>query len=434
MSRPLLPLSAMDTAWWHMDRADNPLVINALLILEEGADVPAVIERFVERVVRVYRRFRQVVFKPSAVVSVPVWKDVEVVLTDHIQHAHIDEPGQLEDLWATVGSLLGVPLDRDQPLWSLTDIRGLGSQQRVLLFRTHHVIGDGMAMAKLLLSVCDEKDVSLPRPRGRSHRPNGAWVTRMAAHLDAGVDMVRATAELLAMNPESSSPLVGPLNGMKHIAWSEPVPLSCIQTVRDGLGGSVNDVLVAAVAGALHTTLDDPQLVDLRALVPVYLHPLDAPIPDDLGNHFAPIFLRLPSSTPDAVGRLEQVRRRTNILKGGQMPLVTAAGVHVIGHAPQFVEDVAVDHFASRASLVLTNMPGPRRAVHVAGARIDDIVFFVPQPASIGVGLSLFSYNENVRLGVSADIARDVSPIRLVQAFATELKVLEAAAKQVRTV
>jgi diacylglycerol O-acyltransferase len=397
----------MDTAWWHMDRADNPLVINALLILEEGADVPAVIERFVERVVRVYRRFRQVVFKPSAVVSVPVWKDVEVVLTDHIQHAHIDEPGQLEDLWATVGSLLGVPLDRDQPLWSLTDIRGLGSQQRVLLFRTHHVIGDGMAMAKLLLSVCDEKDVSLPRPRGRSHRPNGAWVTRMAAHLDAGVDMVRATAELLAMNPESSSPLVG---------------------------GSVNDVLVAAVAGALHTTLDDPQLVDLRALVPVYLHPLDAPIPDDLGNHFAPIFLRLPSSTPDAVGRLEQVRRRTNILKGGQMPLVTAAGVHVIGHAPQFVEDVAVDHFASRASLVLTNMPGPRRAVHVAGARIDDIVFFVPQPASIGVGLSLFSYNENVRLGVSADIARDVSPIRLVQAFATELKVLEAAAKQVRTV
>ncbi len=429
----MLPLSAMDTAWLHMDRSDNPLVINALLVLEQSADIAAVIDRFVELVVHEYPRFRQVVLTRPGVVSVPVWKDVEVVLTDHLQHVHLAPAGLKEDLWATVGPLLDAPLSPDQPLWSLTDIRGLASQQRVLLFRAHHVIGDGMAMAKLLLSLCDEDDVGLPRPRGRAQAPDGPWVERVTARLDAGVDMVRAATQLVTMNPETPSPLMGPLDGTKQVAWSEPFPLSRIQTVRDALGGTVNDVLVSAVAGALHVTLDDPELADLHALVPVYLHPLSAPIPKDLGNHFAPIFLRLPSSTPNAVTRLQHVRRRTHSLKKGQMPLVSAAAVHVIGHAPRSVENVAVDHFAARASLVLTNVPGPRSAVHVAGARIDDILFFVPQPASIGVGLSLFSYNGSVRLGVSADSARDLSPERLARAFAAELTALEAAAKRVGT-
>jgi len=426
---PITPVRAADATWLNLDRPDNPLVIDALLLMQAGADIPAIIDRFVNRVVLTYPRFRQVV-EAHGVTRTPVWRAVELNLDDHLHEARIADPGRREDLWDTIGELLDARLELSRPLWSLTVIRGLASGEVLLLFRAHHVIGDGMAMAQILLSVADEDDVPMPRPRGRIRPAGGDWTDRIIADLDTGVDAMRAATELLSMSPDPPSILSGPLAGTKRFAWSEPTPLALIQAIRSQLGGTVNDVLVSAVAGALNAMGGEGVMPDVHALVPVYLRPLHEPIPRDLGNHFAPVFLRLPSRVADPAQRLERVRARSEALKNGQMPLVGAVGVQAMGFVPRLVEAAAVDFFATRASLVLTNVPGPTDTVHVVGARIEDMVFFVPQPSSIGVGLSLFSYNGQVRMGVSVDAARDIEPSALATAFTHALIALAAQAEQ----
>lgn len=427
------PLRAADATWLNMDREDNPLVIDALLLLQPGADVSAVVRRFIEQVVVPYPRFRQVVVDTPGLVRSAAWKPVELDLSHHVSRVRLPAPASRDVLWSAVGAQLERRLDPERPLWSLTVIEGLESRQAALLFRAHHVIGDGMAMAQLLLSVCDEDEISMPRPRGRTGRATGDWTERIMADIDTSLDLFRAATELLAIAPDPPSPLSGPLGGKKRIAWSNPVPLSHVQAVREHLGGTVNDVLVSTVAGALRRAVDHPDLPDVHALIPVYLRPQHAPLPKDLGNHFAPVFLRLPCCEPGPVARHARVMQRTHALKRGQMPLVAAMGVRAIGVAPRRVETVAINHFASRASLVLTNVPGPYNAVHIAGARIDDIIFFVPQPASIGVGLSLFSYDGRVRLGVSVDVERDVDPAAVARAFGEAFAALLSQANVVET-
>ncbi len=421
----MTPLRPMDAAWLHMDRPDNPLVINAVLLLEAGVDIEAVISRFLDVVVYPYPRFQQVIAESPVGVGPPMWVPAGLTLADHIHRVRLPEPGTLGDLCSFIGTRMSEPLPRGRPLWSLTVISGRATGQVGLLFRAHHVIGDGMALGKLLMSVCDEEDVGLPRPSGRSQSEQRSVIQKVAHGLEAGLDVARAAEELLGMPRDPDSILTGPLSGRKLVAWSEPVSLADVRAIREAFGGTVNDVFVAALSGALRRVLEvHDHLPDIHALVPVYLRPLDAPVPEELGNHFAPVIIRLPTSSPDPVVRLRHVRTRIDALKDGQMLLVAAAAVNAMGMVPRPVEHLIVDFFAERASLILTNVPGPREVVHVCGARVDDIVFFVPQPADIGLGLSLFSYRGHVRLGVAADALRLTEPDRVAQAFVDELAVL----------
>jgi hypothetical protein len=239
-----------------------------------------------------------------------------------------------------------------------------------------------------------------------------------------------ALGKLLVMPPDPRSPLRGPLNIRKVAAWSEAIPLERVKAVGRALGGTVNDVLLTAVTGALRRYLHqhDAPLEDVHALVPVNLRPLDAPIPRELGNRFGVVFLRLPVHLEEPRRRLREVSKRMEALKRSPEAVVTSGALELLGRTPAALERIAVDVMGSKASLVATNVPGPRQPVSLAGTRLDGLTFWVPQAGHVGLGVSLFSYAGQVTVGVASDASRVPDPGALVAAFQEELDALATTA------
>ncbi|MFP2901788.1 WS/DGAT domain-containing protein, partial [Corallococcus sp. 4LFB] len=193
------------------------------------------------------------------------------------------------------------------------------------------------------------------------------------------------------------------------------------------LGGTVNDVLLTAVTGALRRYLAtrDAPLEDVHALVPVNLRPLDAPVPRELGNRFGVVFLRLPVHLAEPRRRLREVAKRMEHLKRSPEAVLTSGMLELLGHTPAALERAVVDVMGTKASLVATNVPGPRQPVSLAGTRLGGLTFWVPQAGHVGLGISLFSYAGQVTVGVASDASRVPDPGALVSAFQEELAALE---------
>jgi WS/DGAT/MGAT family acyltransferase len=183
------------------------------------------------------------------------------------------------------------------------------------------------------------------------------------------------------------------------------------------------------VAGALRLYLaekgDDIDGLRLRAVVPVNLRPLDDL--DRLGNRFGLVFLPLPVGEDDPIARLETVKRRMNRIKRSPEAFVTFALLRLIGFTgPGFVS-WAINLFGTKASAVLTNVPGPREALRLAGKVVDGLMFWVPQSGHLGLGVSILSYRGGVRVGIAGDAALLPDPEVLVEAYSRALDELRAA-------
>ena len=189
----------------------------------------------------------------------------------------------------------------------------------------------------------------------------------------------------------------------------------------------MNDVLVATVAGALRRYLvlggADVKDLELRAMVPVNVR---RPGDLELGNRFGLVVLGLPVGIADPLSRLAAVKRRMDRLKATPEALVTMGILRAMGHAPRKVEGLGVSFFATKASMVLTNVPGPRAPLAIAGSRITRLMFWVPQSGRMGLGISIFSYAGEVTLGVMADAGIVPDPQALVGELHVELASLAA--------
>ena len=193
---------------------------------------------------------------------------------------------------------------------------------------------------------------------------------------------------------------------------------------------TVNDLLTAALAGALREELlaaGDRVDTDIRALVPVNLRPqLPEALAGAMGNCFGLVFLELPISAATPADRLAVIRARTEALKRTPDAVVTYAVLDAIGHLPGPVEFFVTEFFSRKASLVVTNVPGPRERLHVAGHELDRMMFNVPHPAALGLGVSILSYAGEVRVGARADMAVMKDPNVFVRRFAGEVAALGA--------
>ena len=279
------------------------------------------------RLVDEFPRFRQRVSEPLA--RPPRFEDdPEFDVDQHLHRLALPVPGDRAALEELVSDLITPPLDPTRPLWHVYLIEGFG-EGCALLFRIHHCIADGVALARVMLSLTDaEPDASIaPAPPGHPHGPGGRLRSlarpatgtlaagrrvagavvhegmetlmhpRHAASLAATAGRDTATlAKLLTASADTRSALTGPLHGSRRVAWSTPFPLDRVKRAGRRSGATINDVLVAAFTGALHTyLLDRDSLVDeLHIMVPFNLRPLDKPLPRDLGNDFGLILLALP--------------------------------------------------------------------------------------------------------------------------------------------
>jgi WS/DGAT/MGAT family acyltransferase len=230
------------------------------------------------------------------------------------------------------------------------------------------------------------------------------------ARTAAGLARELAHIGLLAEDPPTC--LKHSLTGVRRVAWGSPLPFSEVHTLAQAFGCTVNDVLMSTLAGALgrylelrgHTHLAS---MKLHAAVPVNMRAAcDSQVA--LGNRFGLVFVELPIAIRDPLKRLAEMHRTLQELKKSPQALLTMSLLSAVGSLPAAVEQSALAVLSDKASLVASNVPGPRERLHLAGVPISQLLFWVPQAGRIGTGVSMLTYQEHVHFGIVSD--RNVIP------------------------
>ncbi len=426
------PMSHADAAWLRMDRPTNLMVINALLRFDTAPDWDAVREVVMERIVGRFPSFRRVA--RTSVTGAHWEDDPDFDPEAHVHRVALPAPHDEAALRELVGSLAVMPLDHKRPLWEAYLIEDVGDGAAMLL-RIHHAIGDGVALARVMLSAADGGVDGPGFGASNGHGPSMASrVAAAALHprrlagralTDAG-----ALAKLIAPRFESSDVLKAPPHVARHVAWSRPVELWRVQRTARAFRVTVNDVLVAAVAGALRDRLGATE--PLHALVPFNLRSLDGPLPSGLGNRFGLVLLELPVHVEGRVDRLCEASRRMDAIKASDEGAIAYGILDAMGRAPAAIESRLIDYFSAKASMVLTNVIGPRTKVTLGGTAVDAVLVWAPCTGSMQMSVSLFSYGGKVSVGFLTDPGVVDDPQDLADGFRAELLALARRARTIR--
>lgn len=449
MSVSRQPLASADAAWLQMDRPTNLMVVNSVMLFDEPVTLGQLTEVLASRLIAAYPRFSQRVEDSLLPLRAPSWADdPNFDLSRHLHHIALPVPGDTAALQELIGDLIATPLDRAKPLWDTYLIDGLGSGCAILT-RMHHCIADGISLARVMMTLTDPTP-GAPNPETGAGFSDGsgrggalAGAASLASGLvHEGIGSIlhprRATealareaqtvGKLLFAPADHDSALRGPLSGRRRVAWSDPLDLNEIKATAHAQQATVNDVLLAAVSGALrrHLLEHDAPLVELHAIVPFNLRPLDQPIPRSLGNRFGLVFVALPVEIANPHDRLHELKRRMDEIKHSpEGPLVYAI-LGAVGKTPVQVETRIVDLFSSKGTAVMTNVPGPREPVYFAGVPVRSVLVWAPTSGSVGLSVSIFSYRGEVTIGLMADAAVVADPQRIVDALEPELDQLSA--------
>ena len=389
-------MTAGDTCWYHMERETNRMIVVGILFFDQCPTRDA-LETLIRQRLLAFDRFRKV---PRLQDGHRVWMDdPRFRLEDHLHWETLPETSEAA-FQARVDTLAAQPQDFDRPLWELHVVEH-HPQGSALIVRLHHCIADGIALVRVLLSLTDKDGASVRTgaepPKTPKAKPNA---------LKLLWELIVAFPRML-MLPDSTSSFKNPLSGMRRTAWSAPLPLARIKQLAHDHGGKINDVVLAATAGAVRRYfLRTGQKVDgitFRVLVPVNVRPLDGPI--RLGNQVGFIYLPLPVGVADPVARLKAVKAAMDAIKSGKEAVLAYFSLSFMGTLPKGVQNALMDNFNNNASSTMTNVPGPRETLYFAGEPIRNMVFFGPQSGKMGVGLSVFSYRDSLTMGISADAA-----------------------------
>ena len=232
--------------------------------------------------------------------------------------------------------------------------------------------------------------------------------------------------KLALMPSDSQTRLKGRPGTVKRVAWSDPISLPEVKAVGKVLGCSINDLLLSSVAGALGGYLQDKgdatAGVDIRAMVPVNLRSTESKV--ELGNHFGLVALELPVGIENPLARLYATKARMEALKCGYQAQVTYGLLGLVGMAPKFLQQQVLDLVASKATAVMTNVPGPQAPRYLAGVKLKQQMFWVPQTSNIGIGVSILSYDGKVLFGLITDKGLVDDPELIVERFSVEFEKL----------
>jgi diacylglycerol O-acyltransferase len=463
-------MSPADAAWLHMDRPTNLMVVNAVIWFDAPVDWELVRKIFQTRMVGRYPRFQQRVVDTGvavAPVGAPQWEDDHTFdIGNHLHHRALYAPGDQHALQELVADLMATPIDLTKPLWHAYFIDGYGDGCAIML-RVHHCIADGIALAQVFLSLTDgapevsrgtEVAVRTRGPLAAITGPAGALAgvvggvvanargtaatvvaegRKVLAEPNRLVDLVSAgradaavLAKLVLMPQDSNNVLRGTPGIAKRVVWSAPMPLNAVKAAGRTDRATVNDVLLTALTGALRRYLEskDGLVEEVRAVVPYNLRATGAPLPRTLGNRFGLVFLGLPVGAAERDDRLAGIKTRMDEIKDSPEGAIGFGLLTTIGSTPSQVEKAVIDLFSSKATMVVTNVPGPTSQVYLAGAPVAGVIPWVPSSGDIGIGISIFSYAGQVFVGLAADAGLLPDPELVVAAFEEEVATLLATA------
>ena len=466
----LVPMSGPDGFWLNMDMPTNLMIICGYMEFDRPVEYDKIVAKLEERLL-IFNRFRQRLVWPAGQLGPTYWEfDPHFDIRTHVIRIALPSPGDDAELKKMVSDLTIVPLDYNKPMWQIYLIENYG-KGNVLFFRLHHCIGDGIALIRLLFSLTDlepnvaaSKRVDIKQGVGDTTIPDflrpitpifqamsasfntgakiGAKlleeVMRSFAHPAHIANMARALgdvaresavvlAKLLIMPTDSDTSLKGPLGVTKSVSWSEPVKLDEVKAVGKSLDATINDVLMAAVAGALRKYLqgrnEDVKDTEIRMSIPFNVR---TPSPEiELGNKFSIVFLKLPVYIEDPIKRVLEVKKRMDSLKRSPDAFVGYQVLRSLGIPPSFITKLGASLFTSKVTGVLTNVPGPRFPLYFTDRKIKNLMFWVPRISSVGHGFSVMSYDGKVSFGVATDTGLVPDPDELTKHFTEEFKEMQ---------
>jgi WS/DGAT/MGAT family acyltransferase len=446
-------LSALDALFLHQDGPDTQMHIGALAICQGPPPAFDELVAYVERRLHLVPRYRQRIAHGPLDRGRPLWVDDEHFRLDcHVHHAALRAPGGRGELLELVGRVFSTALDRSRPLWELWLVEGLEQRGFALIFKTHHAVADGIATVDLASVLLDSERAPPAAADGvAAWRPDpapgalelaaigaagvvrdGAMLARMALRaatspartLARARTVVPALAEVLGqtLDPAPQTPLrvkTGPVRRYAASSW----PLADFTLVGRAFGATLNDVVLAIVAGALRRFLAARAVctdgLELWAMVPVSTRePAMAAAPGTAGaaaagrgaargsgNRVAAMRAPLPVDIADPVERLEAISRSMDRLKASPQARGTELLADIGNFAPpMLLAQVSRLAFTTRlVNVGVTNIPGPRAPLHVLGREITEAYPVVFLPRDHALAVAVLTYADQVNLGLIGD-------------------------------
>jgi diacylglycerol O-acyltransferase / wax synthase len=437
-------LGALDASFLGIEDESCHMHVGGVLLFDAeplraaggGIDIDR-IRRAIHARLHLVPRFRQrLAYVPYE--RIPIWVDDDRFrLAYHVRHTALPHPGDERALKRLVGRIMSQALDRKRPLWEMWVVEGLDRDRFALVSKTHHCMIDGISGADLMSVILDAMpnvDVGAPEPWRPRRPPSGAGlvidealrrVTQPIEAARAAYDAVRqptlsfrkvteaaegiAEAFAPALSPVSRTPLNIEVGPHRRFDWTE-MRVADLKAVKNVLGGTLNDVVLATVTGALRTFFTqrglDPEDLEIRAMVPVSVRTHDER--GALGNRVTQMTAPLPIRSQDPVARL----RAVCVTMAGLKESKQALGGEVLTAISEWtVPNLLVQavRLASRSrpyNLIVTNVPGPQIPLYLLGAEMRASYPVVPLFENLGLVVGLFSYNGGLYWGVNADWER----------------------------
>ena len=430
-------LSAVDASFLHQEGQASHMHVGALVIFEGSAPTREEFADHIEARLHLVPRYRQKLAFPPFELGRPFWvDDPRFNLDYHVRHTALPSPGSEEQLRGLAGRIFSQRLDRSKPLWEIWLAQGLEGERFALISKTHHALVDGVAGVDIATVLFDlspdpaeppEPDVAwepAPEPsdaelvaegvRSLVGAPGGlarraiAAVRRPAAAAAAAREAAEGVGEVLwaGLNPAPEVPLNLPIGPHRRVWWVRS-RLDDFKTIKNELGGTVNDVFLAVVAGALGRWLRARGVrtegLELRGLVPVSTRAKDEH--DRLGNRIAAMRGPLPVYAEDPVERLRIVRESMAGLKESKQALGAEVITNLEDFAPPTLLAMASRlNFSTRLfNVIVTNVPGPQFPLYLLGREMQELVPIAFLPEDHALAIAAMSYNGNLEFGLLAD-------------------------------
>jgi diacylglycerol O-acyltransferase len=427
-------LSPLDAEFVEAEEEDRhvSMAIGSVAVFEGPA--PAY-EEFVNMIgsrLPLVPRYRQKLRTVPFRIGPPVWvDDPNFDIHFHIRQTALPEPGGDEELAHLLARVMAQRLDRDRPLWEDWVVTGLAEDHWALISKVHHSMVDGVSGTDLYRVMFDAPGEDVPSPAPAGREPHGLELAARAAGdllllpaRSAGAALtalsrpvpsfrqVMSTAKGMwtmtpAVQPAKRSSLAGPIGQQRRITWVR-VPLDDVRAIKAGLGGTVNDAVLAAITAGFRALLlsrcEKPHARMVPSLVPVSLR---APGQENIyENRVSALIVPLPVHLSDPVEQLRAVRAEVAALKQSREAAVGQAFADLASYLPYPIASLTRlgFRFPQRDIVtVTTNVPGPRQTLFCLGRPLVEIIPYVPIAASVRIGVAIFSYCDQITFGLTGD-------------------------------
>ena len=433
-------MSALDSGFFFAESENTPMHVGSVAVFEGPAPTYGDVVRLLLSKLPLVPRYRQRVREVPMQLGRPVWvDDPHFQILYHVRHTAVPGPGSDEQLRNLAGRVLGQRLDMAKPLWELWLVEGLADNRWAIISKVHHCMVDGVAGTDLMQLMFDlEPDAKHEEPQDWTPRrtPSGLSmvaeaVTETVAHplrrlsslptvgtavrgAKALAGQGRTVAQTVpslakqAVTPTARS-LNGPIGPHRRWAWTEG-KFEEFKAVRTTFGGTVNDVVLAAITGGFRDLLKgrgelSSEKLVVRSMVPVSVRKADQK--GSLNNQVSAVFVDLPVGLPDPVARLTAIRGQMDEYKRA-MSAVDANSIIEMGNyvAPTLLAlgvraALSAGQFWCQA--VTTNVPGPRVPLYVLGRRMSSAYAYVPIAGGTRCSIGIFSYLNTMTFGLNAD-------------------------------